>query len=93
MSGQVSPELVVSAYGRPLKGKTVVIKCKHKVGPGRKQCGAERTIQVQDAFQVTRCVAHQKVFAAERRRAREAAKCKAGTKSKSATDDRAAGTS
>ncbi len=93
MSGQAPPKPAVSAYGRPLKGKTVVIKCKHKVGPGRKLCGAERTIQVQDAFQVTRCVEHQKVFAAERRRDREAAKRKAATESKPATEDRAAGTS
>lgn len=93
MSGRVSHEPLVSAYGRPLKGKTVVIKCKHKVGPGRKLCGAERTIQVQDVFQVTRCVEHQKVFAAERRRDREAAKREAATESKPATEDRAAGTS
>jgi hypothetical protein len=92
VSGRVSPEPLVSAYGRPLKGKTVVIKCKHKVGPGRKLCGTERTIQVQDAFQVTRCVEHQKVFAAERHRDREAAKRKAATESKPATEDRAAGT-
>jgi hypothetical protein len=76
-----------------LKGKTVVVKCKHKVGPSRKQCGAERTIQVQDVFQVTRCVEHQKVFSAEKRRDREAAKRKAATESKPATEDRAAGTS
>lgn len=93
MSGQALPKPAVSAYGRPLKGKTVVIKCKQKVGPGRKQCGAERTIQVQDVFQVTRCVEHQKVFATERRRDREASKRKAATESKSTTEDRAADTS
>jgi hypothetical protein len=92
VSLQASPEPVGSAYGRLLKGKTVVIKCKHKVGPGHKQCGAERTTQVQDVFQVTRCAAHQKVFAAEKRRDREAAKRKAATESKPATEDRAAGT-
>lgn len=91
MSGQAPPKPAVSAYGRPLKGKTVVIKCKHKVGPGRKLCGAERTIQIQDVFQVTRCVEHQKVFAAERRRDREAAKRKAVTESTPATVDHAAG--
>jgi hypothetical protein len=77
---------LISAYGRPRKGKTVTIKCKHHVGPGRKLCGAERTIQVQDVFQVTRCTAHQKIFAAEKRRAREAAKRKAATKSKPEAD-------
>ncbi len=93
MSGQAPPKPAVSAHGRPLKGKTVVIKCKHKVCPGRKLCGAERTIQVQDVFQVTRCAEHQKVFAAEKRRDREAAKRKAATESKPTTEDRAAGTS
>jgi hypothetical protein len=53
---------------------SVTIKCKHVVGPGRKQCGAERKIQPADAFQVKRCVDHQKVFATERRRARAAEK-------------------
>jgi hypothetical protein len=75
-----------------LRGKTVVIKCKHKVGPGRKLCGAERTIQVQDVFQVTRCAEHQKVFAAERRRDREAAKRKAASESKPTMEHLAAGT-
>jgi hypothetical protein len=92
VNGQAPPKPAVSAYGRPLKGKTVVIKCKQKVGPGRKLCGTERTIQVQDVFQVTRCAEHQKDFAAEKRRDREAAKRKAATESKPATEDRAAGT-
>lgn len=97
MSSQAAPEPLVSAYDRPLKGKgkgkTVVIKCKHKVGPGRKLCGAERTIQVQDVFQVKRCVENQKDFATEKRRDREATKRKAATESKPAKEDRAAGTS
>jgi hypothetical protein len=63
-----------------MNSKTTVIKCKHHVGPGRKLCGAERTIQVQDAFQVKRCVAHQKEYAAERRRARAKAKRQAAKK-------------
>jgi hypothetical protein len=54
--------------------KTVKIRCKHRVGPGRKLCGAERVVKVQDAFQVKRCVAHQKEYAAERRRARAKSK-------------------
>jgi hypothetical protein len=54
--------------------RTVKIKCKHHVGPGRKLCGAERVIKVQDAFQVKRCVPHQKEYAAERRRARDESK-------------------
>ncbi len=54
--------------------KAVKIKCKHHVGPGRKLCGAIRLIAPQDAFQVKRCMTHQKEYAAERRRARAKAK-------------------
>ncbi len=67
-------EFPIEANGKTPKSKTTIIKCKHHVGPGRKLCGAKRTIQVQDAFQVKRCVAHQKEYAAERRRARAKAK-------------------
>ena len=59
--------------------KTVKIKCKHHVGPGRKLCGAIRVVAPQDVFQVTRCVPHQKEYAAERRRARAKAKRQAAT--------------
>jgi hypothetical protein len=54
--------------------RTVKIKCKHHVGPGRKLCGVARVIKVQDAFQVKRCVPHQKEHAVERRRARDKSK-------------------
>lgn len=69
-----APEQVATSGDGKKKCKTTVIKCKHHVGPGRKLCGAERTIKVQDAFQVKRCVPHQKEYAAERRRARAKAK-------------------
>lgn len=56
--------------------KTVEIKCKHHVGPGRKLCGAIRMVAPQDVFQVTRCVPHQKERAAELCRARAKTKRK-----------------
>ncbi len=57
--------------------KTVEIKCKHHIGPGRKLCGATRLVAPQDVFQVKRCIEHQRVYAAEQRRARAKAKRKA----------------
>jgi hypothetical protein len=62
--------------------KTVKVKCKHHVGPGRKLCGAIRLVAPQDVFQVTRCVPHQKERAAELRRARAKAKRKATKEAK-----------
>jgi len=56
--------------------KTVEIKCKHHVGPGRKLCGNIRLVAPQDVFQVKRCIEHQRVHAAEQRRARAKAKRK-----------------
>ena len=56
--------------------KTVEIKCKHHIGSGRKLCGAVRLVAPQDAFQVKRCIEHQKVYATEQRRARAKAKRK-----------------
>ena len=57
--------------------KTVKIKCKHHVGPGRKLCGAVRLVAPQDVFQVKRCIEHQKVYATEQRRAKAKTKRKA----------------
>jgi hypothetical protein len=70
----------IGAFGRPLRGKTVTIKCRHHVGPGRKLCGAERIIKVQDALQVKRCAEHQKEHARQRRRERAQAKRNANRK-------------
>lgn len=47
-----STPLVVADTGKALVGPTTVIRCV--------DCGAERTVKVQDKFQVKRCVAHQK---------------------------------
>lgn len=62
--------------------KTVEIKCKHHVGPGRKLCGATRMVAPQDVFQVKRCIEHQQVYAAEQRRARAKAERKAAKEAK-----------
>lgn len=48
--------------GKLTKHPTVVIECE--------DCGKERTIQVQDKHQVTRCIPHQKEHRNKRRRER-----------------------
>lgn len=56
--------VVLADTGKVLTGKTTVIKCA--------DCGAERTIKVQDAFQVKRCAEHQRQHRLRRRRERTA---------------------
>ena len=97
-------EVTVLTSGKVVTGKTVTIKCSHIDGvlhekhwadltaaEKRKACGDERTIKVQDQFQVKRCVAHQKAHRnalkrqktrdqkAAREAAREAAKANSGS--------------
>jgi hypothetical protein len=56
-----------SETGKILRGKTTVVKCEFKGEDGESGpvCGKQRTIKVQDRFQVKYCVEHQ---AAHRRK-------------------------
>lgn len=64
-------EAVVLSTGKIAHGPTVTIKCSNF-----KECGNERTIMKQDAFQVKHCVDCQKVERNRRRRERRKAKNK-----------------
>lgn len=61
--GNGEPETAtVADTGKVLRGKTEIVRCKHKVKNSKGKlvnCGAERVVKVQDVFQVKRCVPHQ----------------------------------
>jgi hypothetical protein len=62
-------DAMVLDTGKVAVGPTTTIKCV--------DCGKERTVKVQDAFQVKRCVEHQKEHRLAKRRERNARKRKA----------------
>lgn len=64
-------EPVILSTGKVAHGPTVTIKCANF-----EECGNERTIMKQDAFQVKHCVGCQKVERNRRRRERRKAKNK-----------------
>lgn len=71
-----APPVVTAETGKSLVGKTTVIKCNYKDPETGKVCGKERTIKVQDQFQVKKCVEHQKRHRLDLRKKARAAKAK-----------------
>ena len=57
--------VTVADTGKALVGPTTTIQCV--------ECGADRVVKVQDAFQVKRCVSHQKAHRNTLRREKRAA--------------------